>query len=112
MRTAVILIVALLGPPALAQQSIVGEWALSRAACLRSEGVVVIGPKSYENDDGVCRFAGVSRSGDTVTWTGGVCETGGGGTFRMDRLTAILHRSRLSMESSTGGRWGPFVRCR
>jgi hypothetical protein len=97
---AALIMVGCLAAPAVARESIVGTWADTRAACSGEDDTVIIEPKAIVFDsDSRCEFRSVSRDGDTVRWTDGVCMRGATNTpsDRNVRATASLNAGRLSL---------------
>jgi hypothetical protein len=94
-------------------RSIVGDWSESVEGCASpTAGLVRIGAMSLSNDEFVCRFGSVARSGATVTWTG-ICEEGLGtqaGRKRKATVTATEANGRL-MVRVNGNAWTPMIRC-
>jgi hypothetical protein len=92
--------------PGLAQETLVGEWALSRQACNDDIGRVLIEPKAVVyGEDTRCVFEAVSRRGDTVRWTNGICMRGADDTPTDRDVSAIatLKQKRLRLVVSNAG---------
>jgi hypothetical protein len=96
--TLIFLSLALAGP-VLAEnpRSIVGRWHFSGESC---ESPIVIGPKSLKSEDVDCRFASVTRKGNTVTWKG-VCDDAEGSSNQT--VIATQDEGRLTIRYVQGG---------
>ncbi len=91
-------------------RSIVGDWAETRDGCSSPmAGRTSIRAMSISNDEFVCRFDSVSRSGATVTWTGS-CDDGQGPSKRKSTVTATETAGKLTVRVN-GNAWAPMLRC-
>jgi hypothetical protein len=89
-------------------RSIVGDWAETRDGCASPmAGLTRIGSMSLSNDEFVCRFSSVARSGSTVTWKG-TCDEGSG--TRPATVSATESNGRLTVRAN-GTAWPSMTRC-
>src|SRR5262245_24071418 len=91
-----------------AQQTIVGTWAI-RSKCAVPLSTIVIEPMALSGEDFYCEFDKVTRSGDTVRWTG-KCNFSENG-YEPSVVTAQLRGPRLYYRFQGMGWNGPFNRC-
>jgi len=91
-----------------AQQTIVGKWAI-RSKCAAPLSTIVIEPMALSGEDFYCEFDKVTRSGDTVRWTG-KCNFSENG-YEPSTVTAQLRGVRLYYRFRGMGWNGPFNRC-
>jgi hypothetical protein len=91
-----------------AQQSIVGKWAI-RSRCAVPLSTIVIEPMGLSGEDFDCEFDKVTRSGNTVRWTG-KCNFSENG-YEPSIVMAQLRGQRLYYRFQGMGWNGPFDRC-
>lgn len=98
--------------PAVSQQypTIVGEWYAEDygpQAC-GTPAAIHIGPKSWTEDEYVCRFQDVSRDGWQVTWNGSCSD---GATEDKMRLVVVERNGRLHTAWNGNAGSGTLRRC-
>jgi len=91
-----------------AQHTIVGKWAI-RSRCAVPLSTIVIEPMALSGEDFYCEFDKVTRSGNTVRWTG-KCNFSENG-YEPSTVTAQLRGARLYYRFQGMGWNGPFNRC-
>lgn len=91
-----------------AQRTIVGTWAI-RSRCTVPLSTIAIEPLALSGEDFYCKFDRVTRSGDTVRWTGR-CNFSENG-YEPSTVTAQLRGRRLYYRFQGMGWNGPFDRC-
>jgi len=91
-----------------AQRTIVGTWAI-RSRCTVPLTTIAIEPLALSGEDFYCKFDRVTRSGDTVRWTGR-CNFSENG-YEPSTVTAQLRGRRLYYRFQGMGWNGPFDRC-
>ena len=91
-----------------AQQTIVGKWAI-RSKCAAPLSTIVVEPMALSGEDFYCDFDKVTRSGNTVRWTG-KCNFSENG-YEPSVVTAQLRGARLYYRFQGMGWNGPFNRC-
>ena len=91
-----------------AQPTIVGKWAI-RARCAVPLSTIVIEAMALSGEDFHCEFDKVTRTGNTVRWTG-KCNFSENG-YEPSTVTAQLRGARLYYRFQGMGWNGPFNRC-
>src|SRR5262249_45611352 len=91
-----------------AQPTMVGKWA-TRARGAAPLSPIVIKPMRLSGEDFHCEFDKVTRTGNTVRWTG-KCNFSENG-YEPSTVTAQLRGARLYYRFQGMGWNGPFNRC-
>jgi hypothetical protein len=97
------------GPLAAKSKSITGLWSAPGGSCKTADGLTTIKAMSLQNDDVICRFRSVKRTGQTVIWRG-ICDGAEGSTQEV--VTATEKSGKLTITYSPGGNViNDMVRC-
>jgi hypothetical protein len=96
-------------PLAAKSSSITGVWSAPGGSCKTTDGLTTIKAMSLRNDDVVCLFRSVKRTGETVIWRG-TCDGAEGSTQQV--VTATEKNGKLTIAYSPGGNViNDMVRC-
>jgi hypothetical protein len=90
----------LTAPVAAKSRSIIGVWSAPGGSCKTADGLTKIKPMSLQNEDVICRFRSVKRTGQTVIWRG-TCDGAEGSTEEI--VTATEKNGKLTISYNPGG---------